>query len=248
MSSCFHEQAACVRALQAGGGRAALESRGTTFSWREPFFLRLRGKAATFSGSAPYAILRHRGESPATAHVLHPHLAVDPLLPAGQKLGISDQCFFRADRQARFSGEAYLDRFELHNRARVGAKIDLFIDPDPSLPPLSSDAGDAPLLAVSHTGGGPETVFIILRRDVVNDIKFAMLWDSPLTYLRLDESLRLAVEPLLLDDHSHNVAYTNRKPVLVRSGSRPHRSQARTVTPIASGKPRGDSLPCSVSG
>jgi hypothetical protein len=171
-----------------------LESRGKTFSWREPFFLRLRGKAATFAGKAPYAIIRHRGESRATAVVLHPHLAVDPDLPAGQKLGVTDECFFRADRHERFSGEPYLDRFELRNRAHVGARIELRVDADPTLPPLSKDGGNGGVLAVSRTGGGPETVFIILRRDFVNDTKFAMLWDSPLNFLRLDESLRLHID------------------------------------------------------
>lgn len=171
----------------------ALESRGKTFSWREPFFLRMRGKATTFSGAAPYAVIRHAGESRATAIFLHPHFAVDPNLPAGQKLGTDDKCYFRADRPARFSGEPYLDRFNLHNRGRVGAGIELRIDADPSLPPLSKDGGNGDILAVSRTGSA-EAVFIILRRDSVNDTKFAMLWNSPLTFLRLDESLRLHID------------------------------------------------------
>ena len=59
---------------------------------------------------------------------------------------------------------------------------------------MSKDGGNGGVLAVSRTGGGPETVFIILRRDFVNDTKFAMLWDSPLNFLRLDESLRLHID------------------------------------------------------
>jgi hypothetical protein len=171
-----------------------LETKGTTFSWREPFFLRLRGRDATFKGRAPYAIVRHRGESRATAIMLQPHFAVDPGLPFGQKLGTTDECFFRADRPPRFSGEPYTDWFQLKNRAHVGAHIDLRIDADPTLPPLSQDGGRDATLAVSRLGGGPETVFIILRRDFVNDTTFAMVWDSPLTFMRLDESLRLHID------------------------------------------------------
>src|SRR6185295_7856797 len=82
-----------------------VETKGQIFSWREPFFLRVRGRDTTFKGRAPYVIVRHRGESRATAMVLHPHFGVDPGLPMGQKLGTTDECFFRADRPARFSGE-----------------------------------------------------------------------------------------------------------------------------------------------
>ena len=126
-----------------------LETKGKTFSWREPFFLRLRGRAATFKGAAPSAIVRHRGESRATAIVLHPHVAVDPDLPAGQKLGLTDKCYFRADRQERFSGEPYNDRFELRNRAHV-ARVSSFASIPASIPiPLFRRCRRTPATAAS---------------------------------------------------------------------------------------------------
>lgn len=169
-----------------------LDSKGETLSWREPFFLRFRGRTTSFKGQAPYAVVRHRGESRATAIVLHPHVLVDPDLPAGQKLGTTDECFFRANRPPRFSGDPYDDWFQLRNRAHADAYIELRIDADPSLPPLGKDAGRDDL-AVSRLGG-EETVYVTLRRASVTDTKFAMNWDSPLCYLSLDEGLRLHVD------------------------------------------------------
>lgn len=63
--------------------------------------------------------MRHRGESPATALILHPHATIDPGLPAGQKLGTADQCFFKATREDRFTGTPYDDHFELRNPGLV---------------------------------------------------------------------------------------------------------------------------------
>jgi hypothetical protein len=103
----------------------SLVDKGTIFSWRAPFFIRLRGASTSFMGSAPYAIVRHRGDSPATALILHPHLVVDPGLPQGQKLGMTDECYFKAVRQDKFTGAAYADHFQLLNRNQVDARFEL---------------------------------------------------------------------------------------------------------------------------
>lgn len=170
----------------------SLVDRGTVFSWREPFFIRLRGVATSFKGSAPYAIVRHQGDSPATALILHPHLTVNPGLPLGQKLGITDECFFKAVRQDKFTGATYVDRFQLRNVNQVGARLEL-LNATAQSPPLDQVLGKAAVLEVTRNAAA-ETVFLVLRRSNVNDVNFSMFWDSPLTFVKLDESLRLHID------------------------------------------------------
>jgi Endonuclease/Exonuclease/phosphatase family len=166
--------------------------KGEVFSWRDPFFIRLRGVSTSFKGSAAYVIVRHRGDSPATALILHPHLAIDPGLPLGQKLGNTDECFFKAIRQDKFTGTAYADRFQLRNVK--GAKVSLELrDATAKRPPLARVSNRNKELTVTRDEK-KETVFLVLHRADVNDVSFSMFWDSPLTFVRLDESFRLHID------------------------------------------------------
>lgn len=177
-------------ALTGGPSRHNFFTKGSVFSSREPFFLRFRGTSPSFQGKGGYGIIRHRGESPATAIVLHPHLAIDPGLPQAQKLGLTDECFFRADRPNRYSEEPYDDHFVLANPGRVNVTLELR---DNAQTPLATVPGNGPTVEVVRTGTA-ETVYLVLRRSNVNDTKFTMTWDSPLSYLALDESFRLHVD------------------------------------------------------
>jgi hypothetical protein len=172
-------------------GERQLEDKGSVFAWRDPFFLRFRGKVPTFAGKAGYAIVRHRGESRATAICLLPHLATDPGLPLGQRLGTTDECFFRADRPARYTAKPYDDRFRLDNLSQVQVSLEMQDNAGNVLPPPSS--GTAAQLDIVRNGGA-ERVYLVLRRASLNDTRFLVTWDSPLTYLALDESLRLHVD------------------------------------------------------
>lgn len=169
-----------------------LVDKGTTFSWREPFFIRLRGVSTSFMGQAPYAIVRHRGDSPATALILHPHLEVDPDLPPGQRLGTNDECFFKAVRQDKFTGGAYEDRFLLRNANQVDAKLELR-DATGKAPPLDLASGNAAELGITRNAAA-ETIFLVLHRSNFSDINFSVFWESPLTFVKLDESLRLHID------------------------------------------------------
>lgn len=171
--------------------RAKVVSKGSVFSWREPFFIRLRGVSTSFRGNAPYAIVRHRGDSHATAFILHPHLTVDPGLPQGQKLGITDECFFKAFREDKFTSETYEDHFELRNPARVSASLELQNAAEVSQP--EGVSGSDALLKVTRNGS-KEIIYLVLLRTNVNDVEFGVFWDSPLTFVRLDESFRLHVD------------------------------------------------------
>lgn len=174
------------------GDRIPVVSKGSVFSWREPFFIRLRGVSTSFLGSAPYVMIRHRGDSPATAFILHPHLTVDPGLPLGQKLGTTDQCFFKAFREDKFTAEPYDDRFELRNKGRAHASLELRDVALASVPGGKVSGADE-VLEVTRNGG-KEVVFLVLSRDSVNDVHFGVRWVSPLTYVALDESFRLHVD------------------------------------------------------
>lgn len=161
--------------------------KGTIFSCREPFFLRIRGIATSFSGAAGFALVEHRGESPATAFVLHPHLTLNPGLPFGQKLGLSDQCFFRADRPDRFSQKPYDDKFVLDNPAATNVTFEF------STPPAGSVSGTQSNLMLVRSEA-KETLLLMLTRTNTNDVQFSVTWRSPLTFVALDESFRLHVD------------------------------------------------------
>jgi hypothetical protein len=167
-----------------------LVDKGAIYSWRDPFFIRLSGVSTSFMGSAPYVIARHRGDSPATALILHKHLAVDPGLPSGQKLGTTDECFFKAVRQDKFTGDPYVDHFQLRNANRVGASLELR---DAAQMPQAKDSGSAAQLEVTRNAAA-EIIFLVLRRSNFNDTHFSVFWDSPLTYANLGESFRLHVD------------------------------------------------------
>lgn len=184
------ELPAAVQSALGGPTARTPFTRGAVFASREPFFLRFRGASPSFQGTSGYAIIRHRGESPATAIVLHPHLAVDPGLPSPQKLGLTDECFFRADRPNRFSEKPYDDRFVLSNPAQVSVAVELR---DSAQTPLDSVSGNGSELEIVRNGSA-ETLFLVLRRSSVADTNFRMRWDSPLSYLALDESFRLHVD------------------------------------------------------
>lgn len=179
-----------LQALVGGRGHQ-VEQRGSVFSWREPFFLRLRGVKTSFSGAAPYSIVRHAGESKATALLLHPHLDVDPgLPPSGQKLGTDDKCWLRATQLPKFTGGDYIDRFYLKNPGLVGASLEE-IDPPP---PVRNNASGKDARLDLTRAGQPADVYLVLQRADVADVHFMVFWDSPLTFVRLDESFRLHVD------------------------------------------------------
>jgi hypothetical protein len=80
---------------------------------RTPFFIRACGKDDLITGSASVGLIKHRGDSRATAIVLFPNVETDPGLPFGQTLGDDDICWFRADIPTKFDGTTYTPEFVL---------------------------------------------------------------------------------------------------------------------------------------
>jgi exonuclease III len=163
---------------------------GAVFASREPFFLRIRGTSESFTGQAAVEVIRHAGESAATAIVLLPHRETKPRLPAGGPLGLNDKCYFRADRPDRYTGMPYADRFVLDNPAFAGVSLELCDEVEQPIESLKASEDTIPLART----GAAETVYLVLKRDDVNETDFTLTWRSPLTYLALDESLRLHVD------------------------------------------------------
>lgn len=163
---------------------------GLQFVARKPFFIRARAvdRVGGFTGTFGLGILRHTGATPATAIFLEPWLdPIDPILPAGRPLGADDLCWFRARIDRARSGEAHDSTFEVLNATGHPAEVELL---DAGFAPLGADSGAGPVLAVTRTTDGPETVFLRLRRSDINDVAFTAAWRSGLTYLRSDPSLR----------------------------------------------------------
>jgi hypothetical protein len=159
------------------------EDKGSVYASREPFFLRFRGASAAFSGQSLFAVVQHHGESPETAFVLQAHQPLNPGLPSGQKLGTTDDCFFRADRLERFSKAPYDDRFAISNPARASFTVKLCTV---SLAPLDTPQNSSAPELELHRMAGAETVFLVLTRADVNDVDFSVTWKSALSYLTLE--------------------------------------------------------------
>jgi hypothetical protein len=171
----------------------SLSPRGQTFAPDGPFFIRIRANRATvganFTGTSRIRVLQHRGESPATAFVLHPDAdPLDPRLPSGKRLGTRDLCWFRADIPRLFSGEQHTHTFVLKNPQGLNvSRLDLLLD-DASTG-LGSAGGNATELSLPHTTFGPQKVFLRLERSRDTDTAFTMVWQSGVTFLRLDQPL-----------------------------------------------------------
>ena len=175
------------------GHEERLGPRGQTFAPDGPFFIRVRANRATvgpnFTGTSGIVVLKHRGESPATALVLHQDAdPLDPLLPSGKSLGSDDLCWFRADIPRLFSGEQHTHTFVLQNPQGLNvARLDLLLDDASTV--LGSAGGTATELSLPHTTFGPQKVFLRLERSRDTDTAFTMLWQSGVTFLRLDQPL-----------------------------------------------------------
>jgi hypothetical protein len=173
------------------GREARLLERGEVFSWRDPFYLRIRGRLASVLGQHPYAIVRHRGESPATAIELLPHSPTNPGLPLNQPLGTDDKCWFRAERADRYDQTPYNDTFVVNNPD--GLRIDVALL-DAGQQPVPDGAAGTQAEIVASRNGSAERIYLVLRRASFDSANVAVIWRSALTYLSLGEELRLRLD------------------------------------------------------
>jgi len=158
---------------------------------RTPFFIRVRGNVDTFTGPGALGLVKHRGESQATAIVLSPNIQIDPGLPAGQTLGDDDRCWFRAEIPGKFDGGEHTATFLLRNRAGVKTVLFAFDGAGNDRVPAVTSTKPQSDIAVATTG---EQVFIVLKRPTISDVLFTMEWQSVLCFLRLDEPIVLHVD------------------------------------------------------
>ena len=167
--------------------------KGEVHVTRKPFFVRVRASVEGGTGDCQLGVLQHRGDSPATAIILTPHLIVDPQLPSGQKLGMDDKCWFRADISKKFDELPYASTFLLRNPEMVIAQVilrDAATKPVPALNISPSAAPEISTLATAASG----TFFLTLARSSTTDTKFTMQWQSPLSFLRLQEAISLHID------------------------------------------------------
>lgn len=179
--------------IQAHLKERGMVPKGEVHVARRPFFVRVRASTESITGACPLAVLEHRGDTPATAIILTPNLVVDPQLPSGQKLGADDKCWFRADIPKKFDELAYTSTFLLRNPDQKLAQVilrDAATNPVPGLIITPSAAEEIPTLANAASG----TFFLTLARHSITDTKFTMEWQSPLSFLRLNEAISLHVD------------------------------------------------------
>jgi endonuclease/exonuclease/phosphatase family metal-dependent hydrolase len=165
--------------------------KGAVFSAREPFFIRLRGNKRNFKGdNIPYGIIKHKGETAATAIILEPHLNIDLNLPYMQPLGLEDKCYCKAYRPNTFTEVAYDDKFVLSNSQNADVKLSLL---DSSEVFVNQSSGNDSSIELIRNGT-EELVYIVIKRANQTDTKFEIKWVSPISYLIMDSQLKLQVE------------------------------------------------------
>ncbi len=178
--------------LQPQFDRRGFVPNGQVVVSRTPFFVRVRARTESGTGPCPLGVLTHRGESQSTAIILTPHLQVNPDLPSGQRLGKTDLCWFRADLPEKFDGTAYTSTFVLRNPATVAATVTARDAAGKAIPPVPGPSSAEQILTNITTEGAPH--FLTLARTSLTDTKFTMEWQSPLTFLRLQEPITLHVD------------------------------------------------------
>lgn len=173
-----------------------IDGRPATFALPRMSLLRFRSTDRDFVGERVIGILRHRGESPATAIILKHDVETDPRLPA-EPLSPSgdDLCWFKVVLPRLLSGAPYEARFSLFNRNsglnRAARWALLKEDHTTEIQRVGGDDLELPIQL--STPGGTE-VFLTLRRADVQHTFFTARWVALLSALYLREPLCLFCE------------------------------------------------------
>jgi hypothetical protein len=171
----------------------SLNQSGQTYSSHEPFFYRIRSLLPKATNPLfTVVIVKHVGDSIATAIELEPHMLIDPELPAGQKLGDTDACYFRLSAPTLFSGNTYKETLKVNNGGS-----DLFALQEiqaTSLQPVSSAMPLSNSPSFEITVDAPGVRFLRLIRSSNTATKVTISYASIVRYLRLDESLSGFIE------------------------------------------------------
>lgn len=168
---------------------------GRTVVARKPFFLAVRSPNGK-PGPGLLGLMTHHGESKITALGLVPHSPVQTAFPPGKRLGPDDACWFRAVMPPTYSGAERVERFVVDNPS--GHTVTLALETD-GLGSAQKVGNSHATLELLHPTTGmttddtAETVFICMTRGNVGATGFGMNWDSPLTYLMLDQPIGLFV-------------------------------------------------------
>ena len=179
--------------LDAGLGalfrEAGVDPKGSTHVAAEPFYVAVRSRKNK-TGPRSLFVLEHHGESPATAIGLTAHTVTPTSFPVGQKLGDEDKCWFKAKLPATFAGDSRDEAFNASNPDGVQCSVTLL---DSAHQALAREDDTSKEINIDYSTTGDELVFVVLRRDDVNDVNFAMTWQSPVSYLMLDRPLGLYI-------------------------------------------------------
>ena len=159
--------------------------------------MRFRAADRNFTGEQVVGILRHRGESPATAIILTHDEERDPELPEEPVggPGAADVCWFTAAIPRLLSDEPFMTNFSLFNRNEASnraARWTLF-GPD-HITVIDHVSGTDPELIIEHSTAGGDVVYLTLERHDVHHTLFTARWTAPLSALYLRHPLSLFCE------------------------------------------------------
>lgn len=149
-----------------------------------PFFIRVRGGADNpdFTGNTFLGVFEHTGQHPQTAFALLPWSEpFTPPLPAGQPNGADDECWFRAQIGRAHSGMNHESKVFIENGTGNEIHVEVFKG---GMVSESKVVNADPQIEIAYTTGGPETVFLRMRRNSINHVNFKASWQSGLTFLR----------------------------------------------------------------
>jgi hypothetical protein len=164
-----------------------INPRGSTYTSRSPLLVAAHHPDRVFRGQL--FVLEHLGDSPATAITLPPHLDVDVPFPANQRLGDDDVAYFRIRPGPTFSGAGRDEAITLRV-PRHGAALSAL---DLGLSPMGAPVSGTSQLEHAFRVDTPEEFYVTVERDRDDAVGQVIRWNTPLTYLRLDDGFTIHV-------------------------------------------------------
>ena len=161
-----------------------LDPIGQTFASRTPLLIAVQRIHDTPADTF-FMVLEHRGESLATAIRLQPSKETTVPFPLGQYLGKEDSAWFRVTPPATLMGAERDEQIILINGDGNSGSLDIVDLSGQNLLTNSITGGD--MLAQKYTVGITDDFYVRVRRDADTMVGQVLYWDTPVSYIKLDE-------------------------------------------------------------
>jgi hypothetical protein len=165
-----------------------VDPKGSTYASRSPLLVAVHHPHKAFSGQL--FVLEHLGDSPATAITLPPHLDVVVPFPANQRLGDDDIGYFRVRPRPTLIGGQREEAVTLDLPGHSGTLTAL----DLNLSPIGSPLSGSSRIEHTFTVDTPDEFYVTVERDHDDAVGQVIRWNTPVTYLRLDDGFTIHVK------------------------------------------------------